>query len=77
MRAPLSLVFSVLLLSLLASLATAEPAARKAPEGSTGVPATVKPASGVAVAAIGTITYDNNVPFQRDGQVNGMVGNRF
>ncbi len=25
----------------------------------------------------GTITFDNNVPFQRDGQDDGLIGNRF
>lgn len=56
---------------------SADPVARKAPEGTPGVKATVNPAVVGIPEAVGTITYDNNVPFQRDPQVNGMVGNRF
>jgi hypothetical protein len=41
------------------------------------VKATVLPAGGGASRAVGTITYDNNTPFNRDGSLNGMVGNRF
>lgn len=72
----------VLLLVALAALTfatqmSADPAARKAPEGSVGVPATVTPAVEGVPEAVGTITFDNNVPFQRDPQVDGLVGNRF
>lgn len=42
-----------------------------------GIDATARPAADGVIRAIGTITYDNNVPFQRDGQVDGMVGNNF
>lgn len=42
------------------------------------VPAIVRPAiDGPVTEAVGTITYDNNTPFQRSGQVDGTVGNRF
>ena len=61
----------------LATQLSADPAARKAPEGAVGVEATVNPAVEGVPEAVGTITYDNNVPFQRDSQVDGMVGNRF
>ena len=50
-------------------------------DGTSGVPhvqATLLPAgSGGASRAVGTIMYDNNTPFNRDGTLNGMVGNRF
>lgn len=73
----LSKLYLLVVLALVVTQLTAQPAARRAPEGAQGVPATVRPSTNLPVEAIGTITYDNNVPFQRDGQVNGMVGNRF
>lgn len=72
----LVIVGSVCLLVGLVSL-SADPVPRSAPGGS-GIAATVTPAvNGVVPEAVGTITYDNNVPFQRDGQTDAMVGNRF
>jgi hypothetical protein len=51
---------------------------RTAPEGTPGGPATViKADPGTQVRAVGTIQYDNDVPFSRDGQGDGLVGNRF
>ena len=35
------------------------------------------PGSGEAGRAVGTIMYDNNTPFNRDGTLDGSVGNRF
>lgn len=49
---------------------------RKASAGS-GVKAVVTPAVAGIPDGVGTITYDNNTPFQRDTQVDGTVGNRF
>lgn len=68
---------TVLALSITVQM-SADPVARKAPEGAVSVTATVTPTiDGVVGPVAGTITYDNNVPFQRDPQVSGTVGNRF
>ncbi|MCG8457318.1 MAG: hypothetical protein MI919_13665 [Holophagales bacterium] len=69
-------LLAVGLAALLVAHASADPASRKNPDGQ-GVPATVIPATNTVNLVVGTITYDNNIPFQRDGQVDGMVGNRF
>ena len=70
------LLLVIVLCCVTATWAVAAGTNRKAPEGS-GIHATAKAATPGVIRAIGTITYDNNVPFQRSGQVDGMVGNRF
>ncbi|MEM6795570.1 MAG: hypothetical protein AAF725_16445 [Acidobacteriota bacterium] len=65
---------SALLLAGAASTATAQ-TPRSAPDGSPGVQGTVH-ADGSRFG-VGTITFDNNVPFERDGQVDGLIGNQF
>lgn len=60
-------------------VAGASPGERTA--GDSGIPtvaAQVRPATGpAATRAIGTLTYDNNVPFSRRGTDGGTVGNLF
>jgi hypothetical protein len=70
-----------LTLTLVVVMATSQAGAqdtpqRKASSGS-GIQAVVTPAVDGIPDVVGTITYDNNTPFQRDPQVNGTVGNRF
>lgn len=52
-------------------------AQNRSSDDGTGIQGTTRPAGEPIDRAVGTIQYDNNTPFQRDAQVNGMVGNRF
>lgn len=72
----IALCVAVLLIAVITVGVSAQANIRKA-NGASGVPATLTPASNGGTRAIGTITYDNNVPFQRDALVNGTIGNRF
>ena len=68
----------IALLAVLVPLTIADDNGRTAAEGAAKTPASVRPAhDGPIPLGVGTIVYDNNVPFQRDGQVDGMIGNRF
>ncbi|MEO8274605.1 MAG: hypothetical protein ABI639_00185 [Thermoanaerobaculia bacterium] len=52
--------------------------ARKAAPGTPRVKAHMRPSvNGVVPEGSGTITYDNNVPFNRNGTLGGTVGNLF
>ncbi len=63
---------------LFAALIHAAPAPRTAPEGTPGVTAAIKQIPpGESNRVVGTIQYDNDVPFSRDGQDDGLIGNRF
>ncbi len=76
--------------SLLAAVVTPsfaqQGAQRTAPADANRVQSTLHEAAGPGVNAhgvnpltrgVGTIMFDNNVPFQRDGQDDGLIGNRF
>ena len=52
-------------------------AQNRSTDDGTGIEGNVRPAGEPVDRAVGTIQYDNNTPFQRDAQVNGMVGNQF
>lgn len=57
---------------------TVQAADRTAPPGTPGGPATILDLEpGQPVRVVGTIQYDNDIPFRRDGQDDGMIGNRF
>jgi len=73
--------FVVLVVILVVAAVPALAESPRSDDGTSGVnrvQATMLPAgTGGTNRAVGTIMYDNNTPFDRDGTLNGMVGNRF
>jgi hypothetical protein len=72
------LVFLVVVLAVAALSAVADNP--RSDDGTAAVPrvaGTQVSQTGEATRAVGTIVYDNNTPFRRDGTLNGTTGNRF
>lgn len=73
--------FMVLVVILVVAAVPALAESPRSDDGTSGVnrvQATMLPAgTGGTNRAVGTIMYDNNTPFDRDGTLDGTVGNRF
>ncbi len=79
-RLPQILGALVLVLVVVVVLPSQSVAEQRSGAGSSGVPVvsvTTVPSTGPAPRVVGTLTYDSNVPFNRDATDGGTVGNLF